>query len=260
MTKIKHFFKNEILDYKLLLRNIPSSTILIFTLSVVCANLMANKELFSYKYFALDWGFAYSWIMFLCMDIICKRFGAKAAIKISILSLIANLLVCASFFLATSFGGNWGEYYNLLNTTNNATTQQIANTINKSLDKTIGGSWYVVIGSATAFLTSSIINALLNKNIGNLVESKLKKDNFFTFAVRSYISTFIAQFVDNFLFATIVSRVFFDWTWTQIIICSFFGAFCELLCEILFSGYGYKVLKKWQKHNIGKEYLTSNKE
>ena len=76
MKSVSKWLKAEFTDTKILLRNIPSLTISIFILSVVCANLMANKELISVKYLALDCGFIFSWIMFLCMDVICKRWGA----------------------------------------------------------------------------------------------------------------------------------------------------------------------------------------
>ena len=108
-----------------------------------------------------------------------------------------------------------------------------------------------------SFFLSSIINGIINKSVGSFAESKLKKDNFFTFALRSYISTFIAQFVDNFIFATLVSKVFFGWTWTQILLCSVVAATFELLCEVLFSGFGYKIVCNWEKENVGKEYLAS---
>ena len=90
MKKIKFLIEKELTDYKFLLRSIPSPTILFFTLSVVCANLMANKELLNYKYLAIDCGFVFSWIMFICMDIICKRWGARATIKVSVFALLIN--------------------------------------------------------------------------------------------------------------------------------------------------------------------------
>ena len=248
MSNFTSFVKRELTDYKILLRNIPSPTILFFTLSVVCANLMANKELFNFEYLALDCGFVFSWIMFLCMDIICKRWGAKASVKISIFALMINLCVCFSFFLLSKTSGNWGEFYTYKN-----------EIINNSLNKTFGGAWYVVLGSASAFLISSIINALLNKTIGRLSEEKLQKDNFTTFALRSYISTFVAQFADNFIFAFVVSKTFFGWTWNQILFCSVLGASCELLCEVLFSGLGFKILQKWEEENIGTEYISYRK-
>ena len=63
--------------------------------------------------------------------------------------------------------GNWAEFYIHQN-----------ELINQTLNKTFSGSWYVVLGSATAFLVSSIINALLNKTVGKIAEKKLQKDNF----------------------------------------------------------------------------------
>lgn len=240
MNKFHNLIKRELEDYKLLFRNIPSLTITLFFLSVVCANLMANKELLNYKYVALDCGFVFSWIMFLCMDVICKRWGAKASIKVSLLALVVNLSVCIIFFLLSLTPGMWGEFYS---------TDSIQ--VNNALNKTFGGSWYVVFGSATAFIISSIVNALLNDFIGKRVSS----DGFAGFALRSYISTILAQYVDNFIFATIVSKFFFGWSWTQVFVCSGIGAVFELLAEVLFSGIGYKVVRNWEAENVGKEYF-----
>ena len=244
MRKFFSFVSHEANDLKILLRNFPSLTFSFFILAVVCANLMANKDLVSFKYVAIDCGFVFSWIMFLCMDIICKRWGAKPAIKISLVALAVNLFVCFSFALLAKTPGNWGEYYaseNLL--------------VNNALNATFAGSWYVVLGSSVAFVSSSVVNALLNCAIGNIFRS----DGFFSFASRSYISTAIAQFVDNFVFATIVSRVLFGWTWIQVFTCSAIGAGFELLCEIFFSGLGYKVVRQWEKEEVGQEYIEYKK-
>ena len=212
MKKFLSFVSREASDFKILLRNIPSLTVSIFILSVVCANLMANKELVTFKYAALDCGFAFSWIMFLCMDVICKRWGAKASIKISLVALAANLFICVSFALLAKTPGKWGEYY-------------------------------------------ASENSLLNCAIGSL----FKSDGFFSFASRSYISTAIAQLVDNFIFATIVSKVFFGWTWIQVFVCSAIGAGFELLGEVFFSGLGYKVVRQWEKERVGQEYIEYKK-
>lgn len=244
MKKFLSFVSREVDDFKILLRNIPSLTVSIFILSVVCANLMANKELVSFKYVALDCGFAFSWIMFLCMDVICKRWGARAAIKISLVALVANLFICVSFALLAKTPGKWGEFYSSEN-----------QLVNDALNATFAGSWYVVLGSSVAFVSSSVANALLNCAIGNL----FKSDGFFSFAARSYISTAIAQLVDNFIFATIVSKVFFGWTWIQVFVCSAIGAGFELLGEIFFSSLGYKVVRKWEKEKVGQEYIEYKK-
>ena len=258
MRTLKKLIKDELTDYKILLRNIPSLTISFFILSVVCANLMANKELFSYKYVALDCGFVFSWIMFLCMDVICKRWGPKASVKVSMLALVVNLAVCASFWLLSKAPGMWGAFYDYSGAADALptaaaipATATTANAVNAALNSTVGGSWYIVLGSGLAFLTSSFVNAVVNKSVGAM----MKKDNFAAFAVRSYTSTIIAQFVDNFVFAIVVSKIFFGWTWTQVVFCSVIGAVCELLCEVLFSGFGYKVVCQWEKENVGKEYF-----
>ena len=244
MKKFLSFVSREADDFKILLRNIPSLTVSIFILSVVCANLMANKELVTFKYAALDCGFAFRWIMFLCMDVICKRWGAKASIKISLVALAANLFICVSFALLAKTPGKWGEYYASENSL-----------VNDALNATFAGSWYVVLGSSVAFVSSSVVNALLNCAIGSL----FKSDGFFSFASRSYISTAIAQLVDNFIFATIVSKVFFGWTWIQVFVCSAIGAGFELLGEVFFSGLGYKVVRQWEKESVGQEYIEYKK-
>ena len=244
MKKFLSFVSREAGDFKILLRNIPSLTVSIFILSVVCANLMANKELVTFKYAALDCGFAFSWIMFLCMDVICKRWGAKASIKISLVALAANLFICVSFALLAKTPGKWGEYYASENSL-----------VNDALNATFAGSWYVVLGSSVAFVSSSVVNALLNCAIGSL----FKSDGFFSFASRSYISTAIAQLVDNFIFATIVSKIFFGWTWIQVFVCSAIGAGFELLGEVFFSGLGYKVVRQWEKERVGQEYIEYKK-
>lgn len=236
-----NFIKREWEDYKLLLRSIPSLVVSLFIVSVIVMNLLANKELLSVKYFALDCGFTVSWVSFLCMDMICKHFGGKQAAKISILALVVNLFVTLLFKLISLTPGMWGEFYSTGLTP-----------VNTALNNTFGGSWYIVLGSSTAMLVSAIINSLINTFIGK----RVKKDNFKSFALRSYVSTGIAQFVDNLVFALMVSYVFFGWTPLQVITCSLTGALAELLFEILLSPIGYKITRNWKKDNVGEAYLS----
>ena len=84
---------------------------------------------------------------------------------------------------------------------------------------------------------------------------KKKPNGFKTFAIRSYISTGIGQFVDNFCFALIVSHVFFGWTMLQCITCSLTGMVLELLFEVVFSPLGYKICQKWKAENVGQLYF-----
>jgi uncharacterized PurR-regulated membrane protein YhhQ (DUF165 family) len=78
----------------------------------------------------------------------------------------------------------------------------------------------------------------------------LKKDNFLSFIIRSYVSTIIGQIVDNLTFALIVSHVFFGWTLMQCISCAVAGAVIELLCEAVFSPLGYQITMRWKEENL----------
>lgn len=240
----KKTFKEQFNNYLLLMRSVPSVVMVMFVVSVVLMNLLANKEIgLGLSWLALDCGFAVSWLSFLCMDMLTKRFGAKASIQISLTAMVINLFVCLVLFIISLVPGNWGVYYD--------TGSEVAN---QALNSTIGGTWYVVLGSACAFAASAVANAVLNASIGKMC----KKDNFAAYAFRCYVSTGVAQFLDNFIFAMMVSHVFFGWNMTQVITCSLTGCIAELLCEVIFSPFGYKVCKKWEKDGVGQDYLADN--
>lgn len=230
----------EIEEYKLLLRSIPSVVMVFFVLSCVFMNIYAGKELLNTAYLALDCGFLLSWMSFLCMDMLTKRFGAKAAIKISFIAIGFNLIMCAIAFFISNIGNNWSAYYTY--------NSEIAN---NALNDTFGGTWYVLLGSTIALAVAAVVNAITNEFIGKLMQH----DNFKAYATRSYISTALGQFVDNFVFAMIVSVNFFGWNMTQVIMCSITGAICELLAEVIFSPIGFKVCKNWEVHGVGEAYL-----
>lgn len=227
-------------DYKVLLRSIPSATVALFAVSVVVMNLLANKELVSLPWLALDCGVTVSWVSFLCMDMICKRFGARASVEVSVLAEGINLGVCALFWLMSLTPGKWGAYYS---------TGSLD--VNAALNATFGGSWYVVVGSMVSMLASSVVNSLVSEGIGRLVG----REGFAAFATRSYVSTLVGQFVDNFVFAVLVSHVFFGWSWAQVVGCSLTGAVVELLCEVFLSPVGFRVVRGWEREHVGEEYL-----
>lgn len=156
------------------------------------------------------------------------------------LALGVNLAVSIFFWLISFAPGMWGAYYDT------GLTE-----VNNALNATFAGSWYVVLGSSLAMVVSSIANSLINVFIGSLE----KKDTFGAFALRSYVSTGIAQFIDNMVFAIVVSHTFFGWTWVQVVMCSLTGAVAELLCEVLLSPVGFKVVRGWERDNVGEQYL-----
>lgn len=234
--------KQEFFEMKLLLRSIPSLVLALFVLSVIAMNLLANKSInLPFDWLALDCGILFSWLAFLTMDIMTKHFGPKVATKVTILVAVINLFFCLIFFLASLIPGVWGESY----------VEGSENIINNALNHTFGGIWYVLLGSSVAFIGSALVNIFTNWALGKI----LKKDNFATFAGRSYISTAIGQFVDNFLFALIVSHIFFGWSFLQCFTCALTGMIVELLCEVLFSPLGYAICKDWKKNGIGDTYF-----
>lgn len=241
MNKIKSMIQTQIDDYRVLMRSVPPLVMMFLAISTTLMNLMAQKELLNISWLALDCGFLLSWLSFLCMDMLTKRFGAKAAIQLSLTSVMVSLFVSLVLFVTSVVGNNWSAAYNYENN----------DIINAALNETFGGTWYVIAGSMIAFAVAAIVNAVVNESIGKMT----KKNNFKSFALRSYVSTAIGQFVDNFVFATVVSKVFFGWTWQQVFFCSIAGAVAELVSEIIFSPVGFKVCRKWEKHNVGHEYL-----
>jgi uncharacterized PurR-regulated membrane protein YhhQ (DUF165 family) len=241
MNKVLGKVRKEWEDTVLLLRSVPSMLMVFFCVSVILMNLLANKELSTgIEWLALDCGITVSWLSFLSMDMLAKRFGPKAAIKLSLIAMSVNLFVCGMLKIVSIAPGNWGEFYTFGE-----------ESINLALNNTFGGTWYVLFGSTVAFVVSSIVNAILNYGIGKMI----KKKDFKEFAARSYISTMVAQFVDNLVFALIVSVTFFGWNMVQVITCSLTGCLVELLCEVIFSPIGYKICKRWENENVGAAYI-----
>lgn len=240
--------KREIYEIKILLRSVPSTILTLFAVSVIAMNLLANKSVnLPVDWLALDCGIIVSWVSFLSMDIITKHFGPKAASQVSIVAVLFNLMVCIIFFIAGSISGIWGEAY----------VEGSETIINSALDHTFSGTWYVLLGSTTAFIISAVVNNFLNYLIGKLINKN--SDSFLVYAVRTYISTAVGQFADNLVFALIVSHIFFGWSMLQCITCSVTGMIVELLCEVIFSPIGFSVCKKWKKDNVGKEYFELKK-
>ena len=240
VKNLKERVEREVIEYRLLLKSIPSVVVTLFVVSVVCMNLLANKTLLQLEWIALDGGILISWLSFMCMDIITKHFGPKASNIITVLAVMINLLTCLIFFVASAIPSNAGDY--------------------SVFDEIFGGTWFILLGSTVAFLASAVINNTLNWLIGKAFHKN--PDGKLAYAARSYVSTVIGQFLDNFIFSVIVFVFFapifwngFHWTLLQCAMCALAGAIAELIMEVLFSPIGYRITKKWQRESVGKEYL-----
>ncbi len=147
-NKKKDFF----VEVDVLLNNVPSLLVSFFFLSVVRMNLLANKSIdMKVDWLALDSAFLFSWLSFLTMDIITNRFGPKASTIISVLALFGNLICAFIFYLASVIPGEWSKIEDY-------EEQKIKDSINKSFNESFGSTYYIIIGSSMAYLSSSIIN------------------------------------------------------------------------------------------------------
>lgn len=237
---LRERIKKEKEETEILLRCIPATVVSLFVVSVICMNLLANKTLIQTEYIALDGGFLISWLSFMCMDIITKYFGPKASNRIAILASAINLMTCAIFYIVSLIPSNADDY--------------------TALDEILGGTWFILMGSTIAFLVSAFINNMLNWTIGKAFRKN--PDGKLAYATRTYVSTFVGQFLDNFIFSLIVfvgfAPIFWDgfhWTVLQCTTCALTGAVAELVMEILFSPFGYRIVTKWKRLNVGQEYL-----
>ncbi len=227
-------------EMRILLRSIPATVVTLFVVSVISMNLLANKTLLQLDWIALDGGILISWLSFMCMDIITKHFGPRASNRISILAAAINLLTCLIFFVASIIPSTADDY--------------------TAFDSIFGGTWFILLASTVAFLLSAVLNNSLNWLIGK--SFRKNPDGKSAYMMRAYISTFIGQFFDNFIFSIIVfvflAPIFWDgfhWTVLQCTMCALTGAVAELIMEVIFSPIGYRITLKWKNESVGREYI-----
>ena len=218
----------------------------LFILSIVLMNFFAGKEItFDSQWIAMDCGILVSWVVFLYLDVVTRNFGPSAVIKITIFALVINIFVVLLFWLVAIIPGNWAQFYIFNN-----------QDINTAINNTLKSNWYIIFGSSVAFFVSSVLNALLNQAIGKW----FKKYSFAEFICRSYVSTLISQFIDNMIFALIVSYAFFGWSIMQCLVCSFIGCVIESLVEAVFCPFGYYLSEKLRNAKKSKTISKAKKE
>ena len=232
------YFRREIKEFAVLMRSVPATVVTLFVVSVISMNLLANKTLVQTEFIALDGGMLISWLSFMCMDVLTKHFGLKAANSISVLAAAINLMCCVIYSIAGSIPSTAADY--------------------TEFDRILNGTWFILLSSTAAFLLSAYINNGVNWLLGKLLASNKNEKR--VFLIRTYVSTMLGQFMDNFIFSVLVFMFFaprywdgFSWTLLQCTSCALTGALAELLMEILFSPYAYRVVKRWEKDAVGRE-------
>ena len=225
-------------DYKILLRNVPALVTVVFCVGSCWMNIAAGKVVCNACNVAITGGFFISFLPFLCLDVVSKRFGAKAAILLNFLSAACNTLFVLGLSLVAAVPTE--QDYTAFNTV-------------------LGGVWFITLSSIIAFVVSGIVNSVMNTAIGRLFKNKTSGVEF---ATRSFISTFVGQALDNFIFIAGVYVIFAPkfWGLTPLPILTCFGTaivggFFELLCEVITAPIGYKIVKNWERDQIGKEYI-----
>ena len=221
-----------------LLRSVPKALTITFVLVVIGMNFLSRITLLSLPWLALNAGILISWLSFLFMDIVTKHYGARAANKLSILAIAANLACCLVCVLISRFAHA------------------------PALDMVVGGQWSILTASNIAYVVSALTNNYSNVYIGSFFTKN--PDGKAAYATRSFVSTFLSQILDNFIFVflafvvlpMIPSALQVHWTVMQCLGCSVICAFLEMLSEAVFSPIGYITVKRWQKNGVGKEYIT----
>ena len=223
----------------MLLRNVPAFVTTTFVLITVLMNFAAGKIIVNAWNVAVTGGFLASFVPFLCMDVVTKHFGARAAIMLNILSALGNLFAVIFMAIVAAIP---------------------TETAYPEFNYVFGSVWFICLSSTVAFVVSGIVNSLLNAAIGRLF--KHNPDGAAAFSARSFISTFIGQAVDNFIFIAGVYVIFAPKFWGMdplpILTClgtAIVGGLLELALEIAFGWVGYRTCKRWKAEGVGKEYI-----
>lgn len=248
--KLINRIKHEWLEIRDLISKVNPLVMTFFVLSVVAMNLLANKSIDlsmlpgnntaagEIGWLALDCGILVSWLAFFAMDNIVRRFGPKASTQMTVVAVFINLVICCVFLLAGNIPGFWGESY-----------VDNGDIINIALDNTISGTWYVLLGSTIAFISSAIVHGLTSTAISKLFDGK-NKEGLKAYAACSFAATSLGQFVDNMIFALIVSHTFFGWNLLQCFMCSVTGMCVEFMLSAIFVPVGHLIYKSDQKKAI----------
>ena len=241
MSKVKQFFSREWHDLRSTLSKVNPLVMTFFVLAIVAMNLLASKSIdLSWipgnngdrPWLALDCGILVSWLAFFAMDNMVTRLNAKASTQMTIVAVFVNLIICGVFLAAGSIPGLWGVSFMEDGSINEAA--------NIALDSTISGTWYVLMGSTIAFIASAIVHGITSTAVRRIFKDK---ESLKAYAICSAFGTSLGQFVDNMIFALIVSLNFFGWNLLQCAMCSLTGMFVEFLLSIIFVPIGHKVYK-----------------
>ena len=88
-------FKNNIKCAGKVLKDVPAIFFALVSMTLFVMNLLAGKSIsLNVEYLALDTGILASWIVYLILDIVTKRYGPKYANVLSITSVVISVFFC----------------------------------------------------------------------------------------------------------------------------------------------------------------------
>lgn len=254
---LKDFFNPK--NWLRTLRSVPGMALALITVANILMNVLANKSIIelafpnSDSYWLIqDAGVCLSWIGFLVGDLLVKNFGAKHAIRVNLTALFISLFVSLLLFGVSIIPGTWSPEFNYAD----ASTAQA---VKDSINSVMGNVWYVILGSALASAVGLIVNNITQDLILDKIEAK-KGNHYWVYLIAASLSTIFGQILDNFVFASVVSVRFFNWTWLTAFMCSLDGAIFELIIEMAFTPLTYRISKNWDKNHIGVKWMDEKKE
>ncbi len=258
MTKVKSWLKKDFNETRVLFRNLPVMPFAILCAALIAMNFLANKGIITNpevaKWFSADSGIIVSWIAFLAGDMLVKRFGAKAAIKVNIAAIGVQIVAVLLLTIGAMLPGtaDFGIGYSL--GLDGSVDTLAFNTIFKA------GVW-PMIGGTLAFCLATVVDSIMSKFILTRFRNRT---TFKSYAVASYVSTAVGQFLDNMFFALFFS-IWQGWfafggndlsnVLTSLITFSAFGMVAELIGQAILSPIGFKMTRHWSKLGIGNEYI-----
>lgn len=242
------YLKKEWNETKVLFRCIPTIPFAFLVACLIAMNFLANRG-GAIGPVPFDCGIIVSWVVFLASDMLVKRFGAKAAIKINIAALILELVSIGLMTLGAMLP--FASY--------GATPEESA--IFSALF--VAAPWPLFAGAGAA-LFGNIVNSLISKYI--LLKFK-NRTSAKAYVTASWVSTAFGQFVDNFFFGLFFS-IWQPWFMdagtlgaiVHLIPMSAMGMVIELIGQMIFSPIGFKIANSWRKNKVGQEYVDLVKE
>lgn len=240
--------KKEWEETKVLFKCMPTVPFAFLVSCLIAMNFLANRG-GAIGPVAFDCGVIVSWVVFLASDMLVKRFGAKASIKINAAALVLELVSVGLMALGAMIP--FAMY--------GATEEESA--VFTAIF--VAAPWPLFAGAAAA-LIANVVNSLLSKAI--LLKFKNRTSGV-AYVTASWISTSFGQFCDNFLFGFFFSmwQPWFPYYGTAKAILALIpmaavGMILELIGQMIFSPVGFKIAENWRRKGVGQEYVDMVKE